>query len=57
MGIAFALAGVALAAREEAPEDEGGTRTAAGTGLALVAALGFGSFFVAMDRASEGDAL
>jgi len=56
-GIVVALAGVVLAAREKAPEHESGTRTAAGTGLALVAALGFGSFFVALDQASEPDAL
>jgi drug/metabolite transporter (DMT)-like permease len=58
VGIAFAMAGVALAAREKEPETAGATRTASGVGLALVAALGFGSFFVALDRASEeGDAL
>jgi drug/metabolite transporter (DMT)-like permease len=56
VGIVLALAGVALAAREKEPE--GSTRAASGVGLALVAALGFGSFFVALDRASqEGDAL
>jgi drug/metabolite transporter (DMT)-like permease len=58
VGIVFALAGVVLAAREKAPEAEGTTRAASGVGLALLAALGFGSFFVALDRASEeGDAL
>jgi drug/metabolite transporter (DMT)-like permease len=58
VGIGVALAGVALASREEHPHDEArGSRIAAGTGLALVAAVGFGSFFVAMDEASEGDAL
>lgn len=49
-GILLALAGVALASRESA--DRGGTR-AAGVGLALVAALGFGFYFVFMDRAAE----
>lgn len=48
-GIALALAGVALAARE--PRAGGGR--AAGVGLALVAALGFGLYFVLLDRAAE----
>jgi drug/metabolite transporter (DMT)-like permease len=57
-GIGVALAGVALASREErVPERKRSSRIAAGTGLALVAAAGFGSFFVAMGEASEGDAL
>jgi drug/metabolite transporter (DMT)-like permease len=51
-GIALALAGVALASREESPA---GAQAASGVGLALIAALGFGSFFVGMDAASEGD--
>lgn len=49
-GIALALAGVALASRE--PAARGGGR-AAGVGLALVAALGFGLYFVFLDRAAE----
>ncbi|MHB1241846.1 MAG: EamA family transporter [Gaiellaceae bacterium] len=49
-GIALALAGVALASRE--PAAQGGGR-AAGVGLALVAALGFGLYFVFLDRAAE----
>lgn len=52
-GMAVALAGVILASRE--PVAEGAApadRTA--IGLALVAALGFGTFFVGLDRASEG---
>ena len=52
-GIALAIAGVALASRE--PTEGGEARAAAGAGLALLAAVGFGSFFVAMDAASEGD--
>jgi drug/metabolite transporter (DMT)-like permease len=56
LGVAFALIGVALASREAAEElEEGGGRIAAGVGLALISALGFGSFFVAMDVASDGD--
>jgi drug/metabolite transporter (DMT)-like permease len=50
VGIVLALAGVALAARE--PAHRGGGR-AAGVGLALVAALGFGLYFVFLDRAAE----
>jgi drug/metabolite transporter (DMT)-like permease len=53
-GMAAALAGVILASREEDPErGGGGTRLAAGFGLALIAALGFGTFFVAIGRASD----
>ena len=48
-GIALVLAGVVLASRE--PSSAG--RLAAGAMLALVAALGFGSFFVAIDAASD----
>jgi drug/metabolite transporter (DMT)-like permease len=55
-GIALALAGVALAAREEAPEG-GGARLATGVGLAFAAALGIGIFLVAMDTAGDADVL
>jgi drug/metabolite transporter (DMT)-like permease len=57
-GMVVALAGVVLAAREEGPEgaeEQGGKRMASGVGLALVAAVGFGSFFVGMDKAAEAD--
>src|SRR3954454_18233 len=59
VGMVVAIAGVALAAREEGPEgaEEGRPRVAAGVGLALIAALGFGSFFVGMDKAAEADAV
>src|SRR3954454_24223731 len=58
-GMALAVAGVALAAREEGPEgaEEGRPRVASGVGLALIAAVGFGSFFVGMDKAAETDAV
>ena len=56
VGLGLALIGVLLAAREKTP-DAGGTRLAAGTGLALLAALGFGGFFVGLDVASDGDVL
>ena len=49
-GILLALVGVGVASRE--PADRGGGR-AAGVGLALVAALGFGLYFVFLDRAAE----
>lgn len=52
VGIALALAGVVLVSRE--PRASG--RLAAGVPLALIAALGFGSFFVFIDRASADDA-
>ena len=49
-GILLALAGVALASRE--PAERGGGR-AAGVGLALVAACGFGAYFVFLDQAAS----
>ena len=49
-GIVLALAGVAVASRE--PAERGGGR-AAGFGLALLAALGFGLYFVFADRAAD----
>lgn len=57
-GIALAVGGVMVAARERAPEASARSgRLAAGAGFALLAALGFGSFFVLIDAASEGDVL
>ncbi len=56
-GAALALVGVALASREAGEAAVGGGRLAAGVGLALLAALGFGSFFIAIDAASEEDVL
>jgi drug/metabolite transporter (DMT)-like permease len=55
VGVALALGGVALASREETDEAETDRRVAAGVGLALLSALGFGTFFVFLDRASESD--
>nr|MBA3304421.1 DMT family transporter [Thermoleophilaceae bacterium] len=52
----LALAGVALAAREEAPEERG-ARLAVGAGLAAAAALGIGLFLVGMDAAGDEDVL
>ncbi len=56
-GLGLALAGVVLASREELGAGEGSGRMASGAGMALLSALGFGLFFVAMDRASDGDVL
>jgi drug/metabolite transporter (DMT)-like permease len=56
-GLVPALVGVVLASREE-PGGGGFQapgRVAAGAGLALGAAAGFGCFFLAMDKASDGD--
>ena len=52
VGMVCALAGVYLAARE--PERRG-TRVAAGVGLALLAALGFGGYFPFMHAAGRAD--
>ena len=53
LGIAVALVGVFLVSRE--PGQTG--RLAAGVPLALLAAVGFGSYFLFIDRASSDDAL
>lgn len=49
-GVALALGGVAIASRE--PPERGGGRSA-GIGLALLAALGFGFYFVFAERAAQ----
>jgi drug/metabolite transporter (DMT)-like permease len=49
-GMALALAGVVLVSREPG---SGRARLAAGAGLALLAAAGFGSYFVFIDAASD----
>ena len=51
-GIVLALAGVGLASREH---QEGQRRVAAGVGLALLAAVGFGGYFVPMHAAGQAD--
>jgi drug/metabolite transporter (DMT)-like permease len=60
LGVSLAIVGVVLASREsseaaEAGDGPAGARMAAGVGLALIAAIGFGCFFVAMDAASDDD--
>ena len=52
LGIAAALGGVFLASREPR---HGGPRIAAGVGLALLAAIGFGGYFPAMHAAGDAD--
>lgn len=52
LGIAAALVGVVLASRERRP---GGARVAAGVGLALLAAIGFGCYFPPMHAAGDAD--
>ena len=51
-GIVAALCGVFLASREE---KRGGRRLAAGVGLALLAAIGFGGYFPPMHAAGDAD--
>ncbi|MBD0339174.1 MAG: DMT family transporter [Thermoleophilia bacterium] len=55
-GVALALVGVVLASREPVEEALGGSRLAAGFGFAVLAAIGFGFFFVAVDVAGDGGA-
>ena len=58
VGILAAGVGVVLASREAPHEDAARARAGrASIALALVAALGFGSFFVGMDRAADVDVL
>jgi drug/metabolite transporter (DMT)-like permease len=52
LGMAAALGGVFLASRESG---SGGTRFAAGVGLALLAAIGFGGYFPPMHAAGDAD--
>jgi len=55
-GMAMALGGIGLLAFDRRPV-EGGRRLVPGVGLALLAALGFGLFLVAIRYASRPDAL
>lgn len=54
LGIALVLVGIVTLSREPG---SGGQRIAAGAGLAVVAALGFGLFVVAIDAGSDESAL
>jgi drug/metabolite transporter (DMT)-like permease len=54
LGIVLVLAGIVVLSRE--PPGVGTTRIAAGAGLAVVAALGFGGFLVGLDAGSDESA-
>ncbi len=56
LGIVLALGGAAVASIERGAEGAG-RRAATGVGLAIVAALAFGTFFVGMDLAADDGAL
>jgi drug/metabolite transporter (DMT)-like permease len=51
LGVALVVAGVVILSRE--PASATGTRMAAGVGLALVAAAGFGAFWVGVDASTD----
>jgi drug/metabolite transporter (DMT)-like permease len=51
-GVVLVMAGIVVLSRE--PPTGHGRRVASGAGLALVAALGFGLFFVGIDAGSDG---
>jgi drug/metabolite transporter (DMT)-like permease len=53
LGMCLAVAGVTTAAYQPSRPGVGGKRLAAGVGMALLAALGFGSFFTLIGIASE----
>jgi drug/metabolite transporter (DMT)-like permease len=57
LGMCLAVAGVATAAYQPNLPGVGGKRLAVGVGMALLAALGFGSFFTLIGIASERGAL
>jgi drug/metabolite transporter (DMT)-like permease len=57
IGVAVAIAGVVLASREAGEEARSSRAVSAGAGFALISAVGFGCFFLAIDRASDGDVL
>ena len=54
-GVAVAIVGVLLASREASEHGEAGVSK--GAGLALISAVGFGCFFLAIDKASDSDVL
>ena len=57
LGVAIAIGGVILASREASDEAQTNRAVSAGVGFALISAVGFGFFFLAMDRASDDDVL
>jgi drug/metabolite transporter (DMT)-like permease len=56
-GIALAITGVVLASREASDEAKASTAVARGAGYALISAVGFGFFFVAIAKASDADVM
>ena len=54
LGIGLILVGIATLSHEPSPS--GGRQLAAGAGLAVVAALGFGLFFIGIDAGSDESA-
>jgi drug/metabolite transporter (DMT)-like permease len=57
IGVAVAIAGVILASREAGEEAQRSRAVSAGAGFALISAIGFGCFFLAIDRASDDDVI
>jgi drug/metabolite transporter (DMT)-like permease len=57
IGVAVAIAGVVLASREATDEARTSPAISKGVGFALISAVGFGCFFLAIDRASDSDVL
>ncbi len=55
LGVALALAGVALVSRATVDASAVGVRSRASVGFALLAALGFGTFFLALHAAGQAD--
>ena len=51
IGVALVITGIVTISRE--PASEGGRRVAEGAGLAIVAAIGFGAFFVGLDAGAD----
>jgi len=54
LGVGFVVAGIVVLSREPQAQDQ--RRVAAGAGLAIVAALGFGLFFVGIDAGADESA-
>ena len=54
LGVACVVGGIVVLSREPSPS--GGQKVAAGVGLAVVAALGFGAFIVGLDAGSDESA-
>jgi uncharacterized membrane protein len=57
IGVAIAIGGVILASREATDEAQTSPAISKGAGFALISAVGFGCFFLAIDRASDSDVL